>query len=56
MTQLKVRNAYVNNTVVAFDRKLGNSMKRFENVEMINAVHDRDFYVKHGQYMKPRGK
>ena len=31
-------------------------MKRLENVEMINVVIDRDFYMKHGQYMNTRGK
>jgi hypothetical protein len=50
-----IRNPCVNNTGEAFDRRLWNRMKRFENVEMINVVIDRDLYMKHGLYMNTRG-
>ena len=50
-----IRSSCVNNAVEAFGRRLWNRMKRFKNVEMINVVIDRDFYVKHGQYTNTRG-
>jgi hypothetical protein len=31
-------------------------MKMFKNVEMINVGIERDFYMKHGQYLNTGGK
>ena len=46
----------VNKAVEVFDRRLWKRMKRFENVEMINVVIDREFYMKRGQCMNTRGE
>jgi hypothetical protein len=51
-----IRNSCVNNPGEAFNRSLWNRMKRFENLEMINVVIERDFYMKHWQYLDTRGK
>jgi hypothetical protein len=40
-----VRYSCVNNAVEAFNRKLWDRMKRFENVEVINLGIERDFYM-----------
>jgi hypothetical protein len=50
-TQELVRYSCVNNAVEAFNRKLWDKMKRFENVEMINLGTERDFYMTHGQHL-----
>jgi hypothetical protein len=46
-----IRYSSINNAVEAFNRKLWNRIKRFENVEMINVGTKRDFYMMHGQHL-----
>lgn len=46
-----IRNSCVNNTVDAFNR-----IERFKNVEIINVVSDRDFYMQHEQHLNTRSK
>jgi hypothetical protein len=43
-----IRNLCVNNEVDAFNRRLRTKLKRFENVEMIDVVGERDCYTEHG--------
>jgi hypothetical protein len=51
-----IRNSCVNNEVEVFNRKLHKKLERFEKVEMIDVVSERNFYTKHGQHLNSGGK
>jgi hypothetical protein len=42
--------------VEVFNRKLHKRLERFEKVEMIDVVSERNFYTKYGQHMNSGGK
>jgi len=50
------RNSCVNNEVEVCNRKLRKRLERFEKVEMIEVVSERNFYTKHGQNLNSGGK
>jgi hypothetical protein len=51
-----MRNSCVNNEVEVFNSKLHKRLQRFENVEVINVVNERNFYTKHRQHLNSEGK
>ena len=51
-----IRDSCVNNEVEVFNRKLCERLERFEKVEMIEVVSERNFYTKHGQNLNSGGK
>ena len=51
-----IRNSCVNNEVEGFSRNLRKKLERFEKVEMIDVVSERNFYTKHGQHLNSAGK
>jgi hypothetical protein len=51
-----MRNSCVNNEVEAFNRRLRERLKRFDNVEMIDVVSDKVCYTKQGQHLNSGGK
>jgi hypothetical protein len=50
-----INDSCVNKEVKVFNRSLRNRLKCFENVELIEAVSEREFYTKHGQQLHSRG-
>jgi hypothetical protein len=51
-----IRNSCVNNEVEVFNRMLCKKLERYEKVEMIDVVSERNFYTKHGQHLNSGGK
>jgi len=51
-----IRDSCVNNEVEVFNRKLRERLERFEKVEMIDVVSERNFYTKPGQHLNSGGK
>jgi hypothetical protein len=51
-----MRNSCVNNEVEVFNSKLHKRLQKFEKVEVIDVVSERNFYTKHGQHLNSEGK
>jgi hypothetical protein len=50
-----IRNSCVGNEVEVFNRKLRKRLERFEKVEMMDVVSERNFYTKHAQHLNSGG-
>jgi hypothetical protein len=51
-----ITNSCVNKEVEVFNKKLHKKVERFEKVEIIDVVNERNFYTRHGQHLNLAGK